>query len=310
MSLIVLKSGIQTTVQDLGSPCAMQAGIAAGGAADPLSCRLANWLVGNPGSAAVLEITLGNVRIRAGQDHWLALTGAPCSMRVNGRPRTMATAFVLHKGEELHIAAPHAGLRSYLAVAGGLDADEFMGSRSTRLQAACGGWQGRALRPGDELPVAPGGISAAGRAIRMPALADWVRILPGPQWPWLDEVARHTFLQTAWQIDPASNRMGARLQGAALERLTDESLFSHPVLPGSVQLPPAGQPIVLLADAQLTGGYPLIAQVIAADVWRCGQWRAGQSVHFVRVDQAEALTALRLQREWLARLQKTLGVCC
>lgn len=308
LALTILKPGIQMTVQDLGSHTAVLAGLACGGAADPLALQLANWLLGNPADAPALEITLGNACLRAEADVWLALCGAPCRLQVEGRDYAWSRSFLLRAGQVLEIGRPEAGLRSYLAVAGGFAIAPFLGSFSTRLQAGCGGWQGRALRAGDTLPVCRGKAVCGSLGVRPPAMRDWVRVLRGPQWECLSPAAQLQFQQATWHAASSSNRMGARLQGPALELDRACSLHSHAVLPGTIQLPPDGAPIVLLADAQLTGGYPVIGQVIAADVWRCGQWLPGQSLRFVLVSHDEAIAALQQQRAWLERIRYALGV--
>ncbi|WP_043647804.1 biotin-dependent carboxyltransferase family protein [Chitinilyticum litopenaei] len=309
--LHILRPGMQASVQDLGSQSGFADGVAQGGAADALACRLANRLVGNADGDATLEITLGGLQLESSADCWLALTGAPCALRISasqggaeGRDVPAWSAFLLRAGERLQLAAPAWGLRSYLAVAGGIAVPELLGSRATRLGSGWGGWQGRALRAGDVLPVGESGFSGPARRIRAPRFGDMVRILPGPQAGLLETGARRE-LAGHWRVDMHSNRMGARLLGPVLAARS-ASIYSHPVQPGAVQLTPAGQPIVLLADAQLTGGYPVIAQVIAADLWRCGQWRPGQSVRLMEVSEAAALAALREQRDWLAKLARVL----
>ncbi|MBE9610369.1 biotin-dependent carboxyltransferase family protein [Chitinilyticum piscinae] len=304
--LHILKAGVLASVQDLGCVNAASAGMGQGGVADPLAARLANWLVGNSADAALIELTFGQARVRSDHDCWLALTGAPAPLSVDGRSRGVASSFLLPAGAELQIGAPNAGLRSYLAVAGGLAVPQVQGSRSTRLAAGFGGWQGRALAAGDRLPLGESHWLPCRRGVRSPGMTDWVRVLPGPQVDWLDAESRALWHGQAWQVSPQSNRMGLRLSGESLVLAHSESLFSHPVLPGTIQLPPAGLPIVLLADAQLTGGYPVIGQVIAADLWRCAQWRPGQAVRFVPVDEAAALTALRAQQQWLQHVQQRL----
>ena len=179
-------------------------------------------------------------------------------------------------------------------------------SRSTDLKAGFGGLHGRALRDGDRLPITPQAARLRSVGLRPPAWTPEVRVLPGPEHDEFSPEAQHAFLHAGWRVTPQSNRMGYRLDGPALQRVGTDDLPSHAVLPGVVQVPPSGQPIVLLADAQTTGGYPKIGVVIRADLWKLAQLRLGATLRFVRCTSEEAVGALRSQQQLLDRLRSAL----
>ncbi|WP_051258741.1 biotin-dependent carboxyltransferase family protein [Chitinibacter tainanensis] len=296
------KAGVQSTVQDLGRVAAASWGVPAGGAADLLALQLANLLLGNPPEAAALEITLGGLRGQFEHTTSFALAGADCEARLDGERLLPNAVYRACKGQQLVLGTPAHGMRTYLALPGGLDVPLLAGSRATLLPAALGGWQGRPLRKGDVLRGLRRDKHCPPCAMALPPRGHILRYLPGPQWGELGSEGQRRWQHTAWQLDQQSNRMGLKLNGAELVMETPLQLRSHAVLLGTVQLPPGGQPIVLLADAQLTGGYPVIAQIIQADLWRLGQLRAGERVQMQLVDEASALAALREQQQWFRRL--------
>lgn len=317
MSLSVLHPGLLTTVQDLGRPGYQQDGVPVSGAMDALALRVANLLVGNADGAAGLEITLRGPRLRFDAGALLALTGADLSSTLNGRPLQLNRPTWAPAGAELAFGAPRAGCRAYLAVAGGVAVTPVLGSCATYLRAGLGGWHGRALQAGDELPTgapSPTGqqllLELAGNPLfgaqtnwtpgpqlcPVPHLNPSIRAVRGPEYGQFSAVSQRAFWEEPFVVTTAADRMGYRLQGPALARLTDSELLSSAVTHGTVQVPPGGQPIVLLADRQTTGGYPRLAQVITADFGALAQAAPGQALRFREVTLAEA-QALYLAQE-------------
>ncbi|EEG10058.1 5-oxoprolinase subunit C family protein [Pseudogulbenkiania ferrooxidans] len=299
--LEILRPGVQTTVQDLGRHGLRHLGIGQGGALDMPALRMANRLVGNPEGAAGLEIVLGPVQLRFLRDGWLALTGADFDATLDGAPVWCGWRQAMRAGQVLQLRGCHHGMRAYLAVDGGIAVPEVLGARATDLAAGFGGFAGRALQAGDRLPQGAA-VALEGRAgSRPPQWTPEIRALPGPEYDEFSAAAQDALWTRPWSVTPQSNRMGYRLAGPALERTARHELLSHGVLPGVVQVPPGGQPIVLLADAQTSGGYPRIATVIEADLWKLAQARPGAELHFVPTTLAEARHALRQQRYHLNR---------
>ncbi|MFN2562285.1 MAG: biotin-dependent carboxyltransferase family protein [Jatrophihabitans sp.] len=267
----VLAPGPLATVQDRGRVGFAALGVARSGAFDRAALDLANRLVGNPGDAAAIEMTFGGLHVRLADPATVALTGAVCP----GAP-DWGAAVSLPQGAEIRLGPPPEGLRSYLAVRGGLAVDPVLGSRSTDTLSGLGP---PPLRAGDRLPV--GGLSGAlvGATSAEPSLRD--PVLPvqlGPRDDWFTVEARHSFFATAWTVRTESDRVGIRLDGAPLERARDEELASEPTLPGAVQVAADGRPIVFGPDAPVTGGYPVIA--VVTDLGRAAQLRPGDVLRF------------------------------
>lgn len=310
----VLRPGALTTVQDGGRHGWRHLGVARAGALDPDLAALANRLVGNPPDAAVLELTFNGPTLALPAPARIALCGAAMTATLEdadgtrhvvppGRPVTVP-AGLLHLGSMGH------GLRAWLAVAGGFDVLAVLGSRSTDLRGGFGGLDGRALRAGDLLRVGNLDLGEAGVAdIDAPAAPGWwidldadvppdapIRYVPSAL-PIATGLASH-----AWTVDPRSDRQGLRCAGDALVAELPEQV-SAAVAPGTVQLPPDGRPIVLLADAQTVGGYPRLGHVIAADLPRLAQRRAGDALRFVAVSPDEARAAWTQRTARIARLE-------
>jgi len=299
-TVTVLKPGLMTTVQDLGRPGQRAAGVPSGGAADPLSARLANLIVGNPDSAAVLEFTLLGPSLRFEADTIIGLAGATIASQPTLRPLRVRAGETLTLG---HVAT---GCRGYLAIAGGVDLPPVLGSRATYLPAGFGGLAGRPLVTGDQL--------ATGSVPAIPTSLNWrldssLAPLPPPGSPCrlrfipaAGNIASLNSLTTApLPVTASSDRMGLRLQGS-LPALPAAGV-SRAVLPGTIQLPPDGSPILLLADAQTIGGYAILGQVIAADLPLAGQLRPGAAIQFEPTTIAEAHRLLRQQHELLATVR-------
>jgi len=300
----ILRAGPLATVQDLGRPGWRGQGLSLCGALDGLALRSGNLLVGNEDGAAGLEFTLGPAVLRFRADAVIALTGCDADARLDGRPLRAWWRQPVRAGQTLRLAAPREGMRACLCVAGGIAVPPVLGSRSTDLKAGFGGLDGRALRDGDVLPLGVATALPSRRiGIRPPTWDASVRLLPGPEF---DDFDAADVFSTDWRVTPQSNRMGYRLAGPALMRRRGGELASHGVLPGLVQLPPSGQPIVLLADAQTTGGYPRLGVVIRADLWKLAQLRLGGTLRFTPCGPDEALDALRRHEAALERLRTAL----
>ena len=295
--LNILRAGLMTSIQDQGRSGWRQYGISVSGALDQPSMRTANMLVGNPEESAVLEIVLGQFRAEFKRDGWFALTGAGCNADLDGKPVWTGWRLPVKKGQVLSLAMPVRGMRSYLAVNGGFATDAMLGSHSTDLKAAFGGWQGRKLQDGDQLPLGKATRTFKAKAgVRQLLWGNRIRALPGPEYSEFTREAQEGFWRSPWKLSPQSNRMGYRLQGRQLQRKATRDLLSHGLVPGVVQVPPNGQPIVLMADAQTTGGYPRIACVIEADLYQLAQIRLGEPIHFIHCTLEEALLAKQHQQ--------------
>lgn len=276
----VTRAGALTTVQDLGRPGLAHLGVARSGAADRGSLRLANRLVGNPEGAACLEITLGGFAARFDDVATVALAGAPCPVRVSGRPAFMYGPIQLNPGDELSVGPPAQGVRTYLAVRGGIAVAPVLGSRSTDVLAGLGP---DPLRPGMLIPVGTdtAGLPCVDIAPVAPIPEEiTVRVMPGPRDDWFTPAALTVLTSTAYEVTALSNRVGIRLSGATLERSRTGELPSEGMVCGALQVPPSGQPVLFLADHPVTGGYPVIAVVWEQDICLAAQARPGQRFRF------------------------------
>jgi len=292
----VLRAGLCDLVMDLGRPGLGALGVPAGGAADPAALAAANRLVGNEVGAAGLEITLSGPHLLFPLGGVVALTGARFgARRSSGAPVAWNETLVLAAGESLSLERPEAGCRCWLALRGGLGVPQLMGSRSTFLPSGFGGQGGRALQTGDVLRCgAPAEDVRLLRASPPAGEADGsLRVVPGPQVSQFDDAGLAAFFGGRYRIEAASDRRGLRLAGPAVSHSQAE-LPSQGVLPGAIQVPPGGQPIILGWDGPVTGGYPVIAGVITADVPRLAQLKPGDAVRFVtiEIEAARELAAL------------------
>lgn len=302
--LEIIRAGMSTTVQDGGRHGLRQAGISRCGAMDTPALRIANLLAGNEPDMAALEITLGQCTIAFHQDGWFALTGAACGATLDGHSVWTGWRLPVRAGQQLKLALPKRGMRSYLAVAGGIDVPKIMGSYSTDLKAGFGGFEGRRLQDGDRIPLRPATRTfLQSRGVHQLLWGNRIRALPGPEYHEFSPAAQEAFWRAPWKLSPQSNRMGYRLSGNVLERTDSRELLSHGLLPGVVQVPHNGQPIVLMNDAQTTGGYPRIACVIEADMYNLAQLRLGEPLHFDRCTLEEALEARAHQQRYFEQLE-------
>ena len=317
----VITPGALTTVQDVGRAGHAAEGFPECGACDKYAMALANLLCGNTDClhTAVLEMTLMGATLRAQRSMLAALTGAQAASTINGQSVPMNRPFLLHPGDVLKIGAFSSGLRGYLAVSGGFDVPAVLGSRATDVKSRIGGLEGRALRAGDTLPVGQGDASArrlsallrgADAIAQKPwllrpstpqgflgeAVLPLLRAVPGPQDEAFTAEGLHTFTHGVYTISPDSGRMAARLSGPAVASLRGSDILSDGIVEGSVQIAANGQPIVMLADHQTTGGYAKIATVLSCDLPALAQTRPGAPVAFRFVTPAGGMQALRLER--------------
>jgi biotin-dependent carboxylase-like uncharacterized protein len=282
-ALTVVRPGALTTVQDLGRVGAAHLGVPRSGALDPPALRLANRLVGNPEGAAGLETTVDGCALRPSRPVVVAVTGAPCAVRVGGRPAAWGAPVTVPAGAVLDVGAATHGLRSYVAVAGGVAVPEVLGSRSTDLLSGLGP---EPLAPGRELPVGRrhGPVRPADAvACPGPARELVLPLAPGPRDDWFSPGALRTLATGSYTVSPDSNRIGLRTDGPALERARDGELPSEGMVLGAVQVPPDGRPVVFLADHPTTGGYPVIGVVPEAALPAAAQSPPGTRVRFVLV---------------------------
>ncbi|MBR0750913.1 biotin-dependent carboxyltransferase [Bradyrhizobium jicamae] len=301
------------SVQDLGRFDQVRFGVGTSGAMDDVALRAGNILLGNDENAAGIEIPMTPFKLRFGRDTAFALTGADVEAEIAGRTippwwRTQARA-----GDVLTLKAMPRGARSYLTVSGGIDVPIVLGSRSTQFRGEFGGLHGRPLQVGDILPCASWSVTIRDLGIepaeitlaRSSAAADetTVRVVIAGEYDGFDAATQQLFWQSSWKITPQSNRYGYRLQGPEVKPTVPIEKRSHGIVPGVIQIPPNGQPIIQMRDAQTSGGYPKIATVISADLWRVGQARLGSRLRFEQTSYADALAAETEKSAYLDRIR-------
>ncbi|MEO8351285.1 MAG: biotin-dependent carboxyltransferase family protein [Chthoniobacteraceae bacterium] len=313
MTARIIKAGPLTTVQDRGRAGYREFGVSVGGAADPFSARVANTLVGNGEDAAVIEITMGGLRLTLADERAVAWCGGQFRVTIADVVVPAGRACRCLPGAEVRADLEGAGCRAWLAISGGIDAAFILGSRATDLRGGFGGLDGRALRDGDALPLCEINDAAGRLWARLPvdraasfgAPPEWaqpfsrpeiLRVAVGSDRDRFSAPAWETFLATEFSVSMEADRMGARLDGPVLERIDDGGdLVSEAVVPGTVQIPPNGKPILLLADAQTIGGYPKLAHAIAVDLPRAAQLRPNDRIRFAEASLGEA------HRLWIER---------
>lgn len=315
----VLASGPLVSIQDQGRSGLRRFGISSAGAMDGLALAIGNILVGNDPGAAAIEITASNFRVRFCENIAFALSGADGSASLGGLDLPPDWVIGARAGQELSFRVPKKGMRVYMTVAGGIDVPEVLGSRSTDVKSGFGGMQGRSLVAGDRLQRFPRpdliSLPPFGFGVKPFAFPNdlvepddrdvtLVRAIPAAQHDNFSSTVQSTFWSTDWSLRPDSNRMGLRLAGPELMPLEHTELLSHGILPGVVQVPPSGQPIIQVSDANTCGGYPKMAVVIGADLWRLGQVRLGGKIRFIKTTQECAVLALAEQKAYLARVAK------
>ena len=312
MSLIEVHApGLLTTVQDLGREGFGPMGVSASGAADPVALRIGNRLVGNAEGAAGLEMALLGGNFVFPERAVVALTGSEFGPTLDNEPIEMWKSVEIRQGQTLRLGATRAGARCYLCMRGGIDVKLFLGSASTHLLSGLGGFQGRALRAGDVLKIgaASGSFrtfrkrSVSARAVAQLAPRKILRVTPGPQSDWFSQKVQEAFYAGTYRVTEESNRMGLRLQGAAISSTAGGEMTSEGVSLGAVQITAGGLPIILFVEQQTTGGYPKIANVISADLSSLGQLRPRDEIRFELVEM-EAARALFFAQEKLLASQE------
>jgi biotin-dependent carboxylase-like uncharacterized protein len=324
MAIKVLKPGLATTVQDLGRPGYYHIGIPLSGGMDRHALAVANLLVGNAEGAAVLEAVFMGPELEFTDDAMVAVTGAELPPKLDGAPRETWSSFKVKRGQKLSFDFLKKGARAYIAVAGGIDVPVVLGSRSTYALGALGGFQGRKLEAGDELPVDAAATSVKeGRTVAeglrgLPAtMPTELRVMPGLYWHHITEAGGNGFFSDAWKVAPEADRIGYRFKGGKpLEFVPREPPFGAGSDPsnitdacypyGSIQVPGGTEPIVLHRDAVSGGGYFMVGTIISADMDLIGQLQPNTQVKFVKVDMDEALLARRARAELLTRARASL----
>lgn len=323
--ITVLAGGPLTTVQDMGRLGQRALGIGSAGPMDRLALQLGNLLVGNLRDVAGIEIAASGFAVRFEKDTWVALTGADCRARLDEIPILPWWTAPARKGQILSMQAPVGGTFAYLTLAGGIDIVPVIGSRSTDLKGRLGGMEGRALAKDDVLPL---GVPLRSRRVegvqgfglRPPRevqaqpvgegkkAAAVLRVLPAAEYHAFTAQSREAVWSSVWTVLRDSSRIGYRLSGTPLQLTEPVELFSHGILPGVVQVPPSGQPVVQMADANTCGGYPKIGVVISADLARLAQIIPGQQIRFIEVTQQEAVAASKAENEYLCGIERFLAI--
>jgi antagonist of KipI len=297
--------GLLTTVQDLGREGFGPMGVSPSGAADSISLRIGNRLVGNKEGAAGLEMTLLGGTFVFPEGATLALTGSDFGAALDGLPVNLWTSVEVRPGQTLRVGPTRSGARCYLCVQGGIEVTPFLGSASTHLLSGLGGHEGRALRKGDVLKIGDTTGSHRRRTVAVKVFKELsprkgLRVTPGPQSDWFPESSQRIFYSSSYRLAEESNRMGLRLEGAALREGAHGEMISEGVSLGAVQIAAGGLPIILFVEQQTTGGYPKIANVISADLSSLGQLRPRDEIQFERVGWETARSLLKVQEELLA----------
>ena len=320
MNATVVRAGFLTSVQDLGRLGFRQFGVSVGGALDSHALRVANLLVGNAESAAGVEVTLGGFRLRFVDDRIVAWCGGEFDVRLGSMSVAAGHAALVRAGQELMFNQPKVGCRCWLGISGEIDVPIMLGSRSTDLRTNFGGFDGRALRDSDEIALGKNSKHAQSLVdlLREQRISSWspphdwsspaqrepiLRVMRGSDWNRFNDVTIQRFTNEVFIVSPDSDRMGVRLEGIELKRDHDIDLISEAVVPGTIQVPPGGKPIVLLGDCQTIGGYPKIAHVISVDLPIAAQLRVGDRVRFCEVSLREAHRLLAKRERDLAEFR-------
>jgi len=309
MNVRVIKPGMLTTIQDRGRWGLQARGVPVAGPMDPASHRLANALVGNDGDAATLEITLLGPELEFEAERVIAVAGAEFEMTLDNKPVPMHAPFIVSAESRLRFGVRRRGVRAYLAIAGGIAIAPTLGSRSTHLISAMGGIDGRSLRAGDLLPmgdasrVRGSAIALSESPMPLPDHHARIRVLPGPQADYFAPDALDVLQSGPYVIGQNSDRMGFRLLGPPLPHLRGADIISDATPLGVLQVPASGQPILLMADRQTSGGYPKIATVISADISVAGQLGPGDTIEFAVCNRREAMAALIAQERLLMAIE-------
>jgi biotin-dependent carboxylase-like uncharacterized protein len=313
----LVSQSVLATVQDQGRFGSLKFGVGTSGAMDQLALAAGNLLLGNATTDAAVELQVFPMQWRFHEDMRFALTGADTQATLNGRPLPPWWVSQATRGDRLELGRAVSGSRAYLCLPGGIDVPAVLGSRSTQLRGSFGGLDGRFLRQGDrlapirrqdrgrvDLGVVPPGCS-------MP-LGEYglttVRVIPAAEYACYRRASQAAFWAGEWKITSQSDRYGYRLAGEPLLTKTTLEVRSHGIVPGVIQVPPGGQPIIQMRDAQPTGGYPKFGTVIEADLWRLGQAPIGSRLRFLETTYDEAVAALAENRRWLQSVKRLVGI--
>jgi len=318
----VLSNGALNLVQDLGRREFLNIGVSSGGAMDPQALQLANAMVGNQPAAAGIEVSIFPFRVKFFQNTYFACTGSIGTLKLNDRQHAGWWTAFAQAGDVLSIAPPVHGARAYLAFAGGIEVPLVLGSRSTDLKSGFGGHLGRGLRKGDILNLrrhnqtpkrrlASYGIAQPSRIefLRNSSTAPaTIRVIANAEFYDFTKESIKLFETSGYRLTPDCNRQGFRLEGAVLKRVRSQDLLSHGIVPGTIQVPPSGQPIIQMAEANTCGGYPKIGTVIEPDLWRVAQSRPGQSLKFTFVDFDQGLEVAQKIQDEMQSLQNSISL--
>lgn len=326
MQIEIIKPGILSTVQDLGRTQSRGNAVPVSGAMDALSARVANLALGNEQGAAVIEFTFADVVFEVQTGILVAWAGDGAILQSDGQMLPADRALFIPQGKTIKLINSPTGCRTYLAVAGGWNVPDVLGSRSTYLTAGFGGLEGRALHKGDVLQAfgcqsetniklwnALAGTEinylqrSIGRSLFLPADRKLIRVMPGPEAEWFEADAIGGFYAEPYRVGSRGNRMGIGLEGVKMTRTVHKELLSNAVAPGTIQVTKNNDMILLMADCQTTGGYPRIAQVAAVDLPLCGQLKPGDEIRFEQITRQEAERLLVQRERELKRLELTLN---
>lgn len=315
------------SVQDLGRDGYLHLGVGTSGAMDRVALAAGNILLGNPENSASIEVQMFPFEVRFREDIAFALTGADAAAELGGRPVSPWWVLQARKDQTLRLNPTKRGARCYLALAGGIDVPVVLGSRSTQLRGSFGGYHGRQLRQGDVLGAIQSAESgavlpAAGFGVVPPEFAlplgdqesvaqsirTFVRVLPAAEYDCYEEASLESFWNKDWTVTTQSDRYGYRLEGQALVARRTLEQRSHGIVPGVIQVPPSGQPIIQLRDAQPSGGYPKIGTVIEADIWRLAQAKLCTQLRFVPTTYEEAVSAQEAVGAYLDKVRRLTGL--
>ncbi|MBO5867367.1 MAG: biotin-dependent carboxyltransferase family protein [Oscillospiraceae bacterium] len=308
MIMKVITPGPLSTIQDGGRFGYMSTGFGSSGAMDLRAMRIANILVGNHTEDGVIEMTMVGLSAEFTCESVIALTGADMQPKLNGVKIPMYRSIRIQPGDKLTLGVAKTGIRGYLAVAGGFDIAPVMGSMSTNLKVKSGGWQGRKLQAGDQLPLRRSADITRQGTYKCEPENDYpqvatVRVMLGPQEDYFTQTGIGTFLSAKYKVSEQSDRMGVRLDGKPIENKNGVDIISDGIAYGSVQIPASGTPIIMMADRQTTGGYAKIATVITADLYKVAQAKPGSYIRFKAVTEKEAVAALKAEKAFYDKLQ-------
>ena len=291
MGLEVLRAGLQSTVQDQGRFGYAHLGVSASGAADNFSLKIGNILVGNPKHYAGIEMTIIGDKYHFKSDAFVALTGSEFEAELDNKSIPFWKRLPIKKGQILDIRSTKNGARCYLCVAGGINIEDVMGAKTTHLTSGIGGLHGRILKNLDELEFGPlDDLIKPIKKVNDSITTDTkiIKVTKGVQWPWFDKNQKNKLFQHQYQVTKLSNRMGLRLIGNAIKTKKGNEITTAGISLGSIQIPGDGQPIISFVEHQTTGGYPIIANVVSADIRKVGQLKAGDCFQFELISFSSA----------------------